>query len=229
MQPSASVSKLFTQAIEWYQCDVVGWLMYCTSTDKHLLQEKRSTIQQPALEILRIKERIRAQVHAPNVKKIYSSKESFLDWLHQEYNRDQAFYEAIIENTQKSKSDSKVHTVNHEIDIDAREYLRVLRQKYCDEARIIDTISDKTWNDIKNSQYPKVMLGLILGASEEVLVQNFGLYFLSRLKAQFAGSRTALLSSSGPNYWHELDRCEVELTYFKNTVVRPCIQQMKKK
>jgi len=229
MQPSSSVSKLLTQAIDWYQCDVVGWLLYCTSPDQLLLQEKRTIMHQPALDFLRIKERIRSQVHAPNLKKIYDSKENFLDWLHQEYMRDQAFYEAVIENAQKPKRDSTVNTVNQEIDVDAREYLRVLRLRYSDEASIIKNISNKTWGDIRDSNYPKVMLGLILGVSEEALVQNFGLYFLSRLKAQFAGSRTALLSSSGPNYWHELDRCEVELTYFKNKVVIPCIQHIKKK
>jgi hypothetical protein len=71
------------------------------------------------------------------------------------------------------------------------------------------------WDEIKVSKYPKVMLGLILGASEEDIINNFGVYFINLLKAHFAGGRTAFLSSSGPEYWHELDRCKAELTYFK--------------
>ena len=73
-----------------------------------------------------------------------------------------------------------------------------------------------------------MLLGLILGASAEDIMNNFGLYFVNLLKAHFAGSRTAFLSSSGPNYWHEIDKCKAELTYFKEEVVRPSLNAFKK-
>jgi len=225
---SSSVSKLLTQAIECYQVDVVGWIVYCTTPSQQFLKEKKKNTRLPSLELLRIQDRMNTQVHVPNYKKIYDSRQSFLEWLHVEHLRDQAFYETILKNPQRLKSDSSEQVLNREIDVAAKEYLQSLQQKNYDEAEIIKNIPESTWEKIKNNSYPKVMLGFLLGASEEAVVNNFGVYFLSRLKAQFAGSRTALLSSSGPNYWHELDRCDVELTYFKNTVVNPCLLQIKK-
>jgi len=88
------------------------------------------------------------------------------------------------------------------------------------------------WDEIKILKYPKVLLGHILGSSEEDIINNFGLYFINLLKAHFAGGRTAFLSSSGPEYWHELDKCKAELTYFKEEVIRPSLgvfEQKKKK
>ena len=74
-----------------------------------------------------------------------------------------------------------------------------------------------------------MVLGLILGASSEDIMNNFGLYFVNLLKAHFSGSRTAFLSSSGPNYWHEIDKCKAELTYFKQEVILPSLNDFKKK
>ena len=71
------------------------------------------------------------------------------------------------------------------------------------------------------------MLGLILGASKEAIINNFGLYFVNQLKAQFAGSRTAYLSSSGPTSWHEIERVKAELTYFKKEVIDPIVKKLK--
>ncbi len=85
------------------------------------------------------------------------------------------------------------------------------------------------WDEIKKSKYPKVLLGLILGASKEDIINNFGVYFINLLKAHFAGSRTAFLSSSGPEYWYELDKCKAELTYFREEVIRPSLGLLKQK
>ena len=48
-------------------------------------------------------------------------------------------------------------------------------------------------------------------------------------KVNTKGGRTAFLSSSGPEYWHELDRCKAELTYFKEEVIRPSLNAFNKK
>ena len=93
----------------------------------------------------------------------------------------------------------------------------------------IRNITDEQWEEIKISKYPKVVLGIILGASEEDIMNNFGLYFINLLKAHFAGGRTAFLSSSGPEYWHEIDKCKAELTYFKVEVIRPSLNAFDKK
>ena len=65
----------------------------------------------------------------------------------------------------------------------------------------------------------------MLGLSKEAIINNFGFYFINQLKAEFFGSRSAYLSSSGPYSWHELERIERELAYFKKEVVIPMIQK----
>ena len=67
----------------------------------------------------------------------------------------------------------------------------------------------------------------MLGASEDDIINNFGLYFINLLKAYFAGGRTAFLSSSGPDFWHELDKCKAELLYFKEEVILPNLEVLK--
>jgi hypothetical protein len=85
-------------------------------------------------------------------------------------------------------------------------------------------------NDLLNKEIDNsARKGLMLGASEEDIMNNFGLYFINLLKAHFTGSRTAFLSSSGPEYWHELDKCKAELTYFKEEIIRPSLDILKKK
>ena len=123
-------------------------------------------------------------------------------------------------------------SLNEEINHSAKKYLKTIKGSRIGEESLIKNIPSEMWDEIKLSKYPKVMLGLILGSSEEDIMNNFGLYFINLLKAHFAGGRTAFLSSSGPKYWHELDKCKVELTYFKEEVIRPCfgvINQKNKK
>jgi hypothetical protein len=117
----------------------------------------------------------------------------------------------------------------YEIDNSAKKYLKKIKRRRADEEILIRDISDEKWEEIKISKYPKVLLGLILGASEEDIMNNFGLYFVNLLKAHFAGSRTAFLSSSGPKYWHEIEKCKAELTYFKEEVIRPSLNVFNKK
>ena len=68
----------------------------------------------------------------------------------------------------------------------------------------------------------------MLGVSKEAIVNNFGLYFINQLKAEFMGSRTAYLTSSGPSSWHEIERIETELAYFNKEVVTPLIKKVNK-
>ena len=179
--------------------------------------------------MLRIQDKISTLLNTPQVQKIYDSKSDYITWLDKEYVRDQAFYEAILKNPGKYKLDLEDDLLNKEIDNSARKYLKNIKERRVDEESFICDIPDEKWGEIKISKYPKVMLGLILGASEEDIISNFGLYFINLLKAHFAGSRTAFLSSSGPEYWHELDNCKAELTYLKKEVVRPSLNVIDKK
>ena len=219
---NSSVSKLLEMAIKRYQFDVVGWTKYCTD-NKNTERKTLSSGKSESLEMLRIQDKISTLLNTPQVQKIYDSKSDYITWLDKEYVRDQAFYETILKNPGKYKLDLEDDLLNKEIDKSARKYLETIKGRRVAEETLIKDIPDEKWDEIKISNYPKVLLGLMLGASEEDIVNNFGLYFINLLKAHFAGSRTAFLSSSGPKYWHELDKCKVELTYFKEEVVRPSL------
>ena len=226
-----NVSKLLEMAIKRYQFDVVGWTKFCTNSPKSEPKELPSRPSE-SLEILRIQDKISTSLSTPPIQKIYDSKIDYIKWLDKEYIRDQAFYEAVLQNPGKYNLDLKDDSLNEEINNSARKYLKKIKGHRSDEEYLIRDIPDEKWDEIKISKYPKVLLGLILGASEEDIMNNFGLYFINLLKAHFAGSRTAFLSSSGPEYWHELDKCKAELTYFKEEVIRPSLnvfEQKKKK
>jgi len=230
-KPISNVSKLLEMAIKRYQFDVVGWTKFCNESKK---TERKALPSGPSksLEILRIQDKLSTPLSTPAINKIFNSKNTYINWLEKEYNRDQAFYEAILNNPGKYKLDSEDELLNEEINNSAKEYLKTIKGRRIDEESLIENIPIELWYEIKVSKYPKVMLGLILGASEEDIINNFGVYFINLLKAHFAGGRTAFLSSSGPEYWHEIDRCKAELTYFKEQVVRPSLgvinQKMKK-
>ena len=218
----SNISKLLEMAIKRYQFDVVGWTKYCTEridTDRKALPRGPSE----SLEMLHIQDKLSTPLDTPPVQKIYNSRSTYINWLDKEYERDQAFYEAILKNPGKYKLNSEEESLNEEINHSAKEYLKTIRDRRINEESLIKNIPNELWDEIKVSKYPKVMLGLILGASEEDIINNFGIYFINLLKAHFAGGRTAFLSSSGPEYWHELDNCKAELSYFKEEVIRPIL------
>jgi len=224
----SNVSKLLEMAIKRYQFDVVGWTRYCTESTS---TERKSLPSGPSesLEMLRIQDKLSTPLDTPPVQKIYDSKNTYIKWLDKEYERDQAFYEAVLKNPGKYKLDSEDQSLNEEIDHSAKKYLKTIKGRRINEESLIKNIPTELWDEIKVSKYPKVLLGLILGASEQDIINNFGLYFINLLKAHFAGGRTAFLSSSGPKYWHEIDKCKVELTYFKEEVIRPSLDVINQK
>jgi hypothetical protein len=224
----SNVSKLLEMAIKRYQFDVVGWTKYCTDNNR-TEQKALPSGQSESLEMLRIQDKISIPLNTPSVQKIYDSKSDYIKWLDEEYERDQAFYEAILKNPGKYKLGSEDDSLNEEINDSAKKYLKTITERKVNEKTLINDIPNGEWDEIKKSKYPKVLLGLILGASKEDIINNFGVYFINLLKAHFAGSRTALLSSSGPGYWHELDRCKAELTYFREEVIRPSLGVLKQK
>ena len=217
-------SKLLEMAIKRYQFDVVGWTEYCI--DNKILKHKELPVyRQKPLENLRISDKILSGLSTPSIKKVYDSPNHYIQYLAEEYVRDQAFYEAILKNPGKFKTDNTDILLNKEIDNSAKKYIKNIEKRKIDEEALIDRIQNDKWLDVKMSKYPKIQLGLILGVSKEAIVNNFGLYFMNLLKGHFAGSRTAFLSSTGPASWYELEQCEAELAYFNKEVVKPCIEK----
>lgn len=217
-------SKLLEMAIKRYQFDVVGWTEYCID-NKILTHKELPVYRQKPLENLRIQDKFLTKLSTPSIKKVYHSPNHYIQYLAEEYVKDQAFYETILKNPGKFKTDNKDILLNKEIDRSAKEYLKTIEKRKVDEEALIGRIQNDKWLDVKMSKYPKIQLGLILGVSKEAIVNNFGLYFMNLLKGHFAGSRTAFLSSTGPASWYELEQCEAELAYFNKEVVKPCIEK----
>jgi hypothetical protein len=91
-------------AIKRYQFDVVGWTRFCT--ENKISERKALPIgKSESLELLRIQDKISKPLDTASIKKIYDSKSEFINWLEEEYVRDQSFYETILKNPSKYKLD----------------------------------------------------------------------------------------------------------------------------
>ncbi len=219
------VSPLLVTAIHRYQFDLVGWTEYCI--DNKILKQKALPIyRQKPLETLRIQDTYLSGLSLPSLKNVYESPKHYNKYLNEEYKRDQAFYEAILKNPGKYTTDTIDKALNKEIDQSAKKYLKTIEKRKLDEQTIIERIPPDTWHTVKKSKYPKVQLGLLLGVSKEAIINNFGIYFITLLRGQFTGSRTAFLSATGPASWYELDQLKAELTYFKKEVLNPAVKKL---
>lgn len=226
LKENIKISNLLKTAINRYQFDIVGWTEYCIR-NKSLKQKALPIYRQKPFEDLRIRDRLYSSFSNPSIREVYESPYHYIRYLDKEYTRDQAFYEAILKNPKKFNVNFEDDLLNEEIDKSAKKYLKTIKKRKIDEELLIKEIRNNEWFEIKKSKYPKVMLGLILGVNKEAIINNFGLYFINQLKAQFAGTRTAFLSSSGPASWHEIERCKAELTYFKKEVVDTIVNKLK--
>lgn len=222
---NTAASKFLEMTIQRYQFDVVGWTEYCND-NKGLDNKALPVYREKPLEALRINDKLITPFSTPSFERVYSSKERYIQWLDEEYLRDQAFYEAILKNPEKYITDLEDELLNQEIDNSAKEYMKITKGKKIDEISLIKNIDETNWADVKLSRYPKVQLGVVLGGTEEAIINNFCVYFINQLKAHYAGGKTAFLSATGPASWHELDQCKAEVSYFKDLVVEPCMRKL---
>jgi hypothetical protein len=223
---SLTASKFLENAIKRYQTDIVGWTEYCID-NKNINDKALPIYRQKPLENLRLQNKIISSLSNPPIKKIYDSQNHYVRWLDEEYNRDQAFYEAILKNPSKFTYDQEDILLNKEIDQSAKKYLKTIEKRKIDEEVLIRSIQNDSWHRIKKSKFPKVQLGVTLGAHGDAIVNNFCVYFINQLMAFLAGSKTAFLSLTGPATWYEIDQCKAELSYFKKEVVDPIIKNLK--
>jgi hypothetical protein len=116
---SSRVSTLLSRAINRYQFDIVGWTEYCND-NKVLTQKALPIYRQKPLENLRIQDTFLTGLNTPSIKKVYESPKHYIQYLEEEYVRDQAFYEAILKNPGKLKTLDKDILLNKEIDHSAK-------------------------------------------------------------------------------------------------------------
>ena len=226
LRQSPMASKFLETAIKRYQFDIIGWTEYCN--DNKILDKKSLPIyRQKPLENLRVQNKILSNICNPPIKRIYDSPNYYIKWLDSEYERDQAFYETILKNPGKYNYDHEDNLLNKEINKSAKKYIKSINKRKIAEEEMIRSINVEKWHLIKKSKYPKVQLGIILGANGDAIVNNFCLFFINQLMAFLAGSKTAFLSLTGPATWYEIDQCKAELEYFKKVVVNPILQKYK--
>ena len=227
----SATSKFLELAIKKYQFDVVGWVDYCIDNAK-TNQKELPVYREKPLESLLVQDKFTTSYSTPPLQKVYNSQDTYVNWLDEEYARDQAFYEAILKNPQKLMTFLALEEIdenkeiNEEINKSATDYLKVIETKKFDEKLIIKKIGEEDWLKIKMSQYPKVQLGIILGISPESIVNNFAVYFFNQLKSHFVGSNTAFMSSTGPASWYEMEKCRAELGYFRERALNSSIQNL---
>jgi hypothetical protein len=227
LKKNPGISKLLNDALKKYQFDVVGWTEFCVD-NKDLKQKALPKYRENPLDDFRLQERNLSKISNPPLRTVFASKDTYITHLGKEYVKDQAFYEAILKNPGKYRASIDDKLLNEEIDRSAKKYLKNIEKRKTDEEDIINSLKPEDWLEISKSKYPKVRLGLMLGVSKEAITHNFGLYFINQLKAEFLGSRTAYLSSSGPALWYEIEKIEKELEYFEKEVVSPMIKKINK-
>ena len=218
-------SNFLKMAIKKYQFDVVGWTEYCIDNTK-VEDEMLPVYREKPFEGLLVSNKLATISSIPSIQKVYDSQETYIDWLENEYARDQAFYEDILKNPERFVSDIENEALNEEINLSAENYINVIEKNKIDEIAVIDKISFDDWLSVQTSQYPKVQLGILLGAVPESIVNNFAVYFFNQLKSHFVGSNTAFMSSTGPASWHEMEKCKRELGYFREQALNPSIQNL---
>jgi len=136
LKQTLPVSNLLKMAIKRYQFDIVGWTGYCID-NKGLNQKALPVYHQKPLEDLRIRDRILLPLQTQSIKEVYDSKSHYIRHLNKEYFRDQAFYEAILKNPSKYKTDFEDNLLNEEIDKSAKKYLKTIKKRRIDEEALI--------------------------------------------------------------------------------------------
>jgi hypothetical protein len=209
--------------IKRFQYDVVGWTQFIIDCREPLLDKLPEFCPEPSKN-LPIRDRSTSLVCAPPIEKIYENKESYLQWLKEEYARDHAFYQCILERS-KSANRKELGELQIEVDCNARDYLKVLEKMELSEKERILAIPDADWELISKSKYPKIELARLLGAIPEAIVANFGIYLYSTLQGEFTGSRSAFFSATGPTYWQVLEASKAELDYFRTKALKTASQR----
>jgi len=132
LKKNAGISILLKAAIKKYQYDVVGWTEFCND-NKNLKQKALPKYREKPPEIIRLQERNLSSISIPPLKTIFASKDTYITHLEKEYDKDQAFYEAILKNPGKYKKDNDDKLLNEEIDRSAKKYLKNINKRKTDE------------------------------------------------------------------------------------------------
>ncbi len=166
-----------------------------------------------------------------SLKDIYRTKDEYLNWLRQQYDREIQFYRAILRG---EASYSELYPeleelgifdsdLTDEIQASTRDQLDELNQNLREETAIVKGITDADWEKISSSSNPKITMAVILGAAPKDIKENFQTSLLVRMRAQRMGQRTAFYSWTGPKIWDGLEDFEVQVDSVVDAVLDPII------
>jgi hypothetical protein len=166
-----------------------------------------------------------------SLKDVYRSKDDYLNYLREQYDKEIQFYQAILRG---ERSYAELYPeldelgifdsdMEEEVESATRGQLEELTRNLRDETAIIKAISDKDWERIRRSPNPKITLALVLGADPKDIRENFHSSLLVRMRAQRMGQRTAFYSWQGPKMWTGLEDFEVQVDRVVEAVLDPII------
>lgn len=184
-----------------------------------LKRPKKKKLRRAGLRPLRVKKDPR---DIPLLRKplqdIYRSKDDYIHWLREQYDKEMQFYKAILsgkvtyqqaypELYEAGLFDSQLEV---EVDSGAKEQLQELSRAFREEVGIISNIRDSDWAKVASSKNPKIAIASVLGASMSQVKENMTTYILVRFQAQRMAKR-ADLSSQGPLAWSTQDELPVQV------------------
>jgi hypothetical protein len=166
-----------------------------------------------------------------SLKDVYRTKDHYLNWLREQYDKELQFYRAILKG---DKSYTELYPELAELDIfdsdledeiqaSTKSQLEEIAHNLREETKIINGISDEDWERVARSPNPKITLALVLGASSQEIKENFQTSILVRMRAQRMGQRSAFYTWTGPKMWTGLEDFEVQVDRLVDAVLEPII------
>jgi len=203
-----------------------------SSKTKHSSKDSSLKKVKKGLKPLKVKKDKRTyKLIRKTLEDVYRSKDDYLNWLREQYQREMEFYHTILsgekdygdvypEFEEMFMFDSEME---EEVLASARAQLEELDRNLKDEIRLIDKISDRDWEKVAKSSNPKIALGQLLGAKARDIRENFSNYLLVRMRAQRMGRRTAFYSWEGPTIWAGQEDFGVQVDSVIDRLLKPLL------
>lgn len=166
-----------------------------------------------------------------SLKDVYGTKDDYLNWLREQYDKELQFYRAILKGDKSyaelypelAELDIFDSDLEEEIQASTKAQLEEIAHNLREETEIINGISDEDWGRVARSPNPKITLALVLGASSQDIKENFQTTILVRMRAQRMGQRGAFFTWTGPKMWDGLEDFEVQVDRLVDAVLEPII------
>lgn len=194
--------------------------------------KKKKKVKKKTLKPLKVKKDERPyKLIRKTLADVYRTKDDYLNWLREQYERESQFYHAILsgekeygdiypEYEEMFMFDSEME---EEVLASARAQIEELDKNLKEEIQLISDIPDEEWKKVAESKNPKVTLGQLLGAKASDIKENFSNYLLVRMRAQRMGRRSAFYSWEGPTIWAGQEDFGVQVESVVERLLKPLL------